>query len=119
VLLSTRPAADWYRSASNTIFVGVPDAVASGDPWMQAFHRLLGERFSDQLTDETAMIEAFERHNAAVREAIPADQLLEWTPSDGWDPICERLGLAVPDEPFPVTNSTDDFRAMIGLPPLT
>jgi hypothetical protein len=24
----------------------------------------------------------------------------------------------VPDEPFPVTNTTDEFRAMLGLPPM-
>jgi hypothetical protein len=40
---------------------------------------------------------------------------LEWTPGDGWEPICDRLGLAVPAEPFPVTNTTAEFREMIGL----
>jgi hypothetical protein len=24
----------------------------------------------------------------------------------------------VPDEPFPVTNTTEEFRAMVGMPPL-
>jgi len=43
------------------------------------------------------------------RKEAPPAQLLEWTPSDGWEPICERLGLPVPNEPFPVTNTTDDF----------
>jgi hypothetical protein len=76
---------------------------------------MLHDRFSDKLDDPTAMMDAFVRHNDAVRRAIPANQLLEWTPTDGWDPICERLGLPVPNEPFPVTNTTEDFRAMLGL----
>jgi len=118
VLLSVRPAADWYRSASNTIFVGLSQMADGGDPWMQAMMRLFGARFSDQITDADAMMAAFEAHNDAVRTAVPADRLLEWTAGDGWEPICERLGLPVPAEPFPVTNTTDDFRAMIGLPPL-
>jgi hypothetical protein len=57
------------------------------------------------------MIGAYERHNAAVRSAIPADRLLEWTATDGWEPLCERLGLPVPDDPFPRTNTTGQFRA--------
>jgi len=33
-------------------------------------------------------------------------------------PICEGLGLPVPAEPFPVMNTTDDFRAVFGVPPV-
>jgi hypothetical protein len=119
VLLSVRESADaWYRSASNTIFAGIGDAVQAGDPWLTAFVDGLGERFSNDFGNRDAMVAAYDRHNAAVRAEVPAERLLEWTPGDGWAPICERLGLAVPDEPFPVTNTTEDFRAMVGLPPL-
>ena len=116
VLLSVRPADDWYRSASNTIFSGLQDWAERGDPWMTAFIHGLRERFTDQFEDAQAMRQAFEDHNAAVRAAIAPERLLEWTAADGWDPICERLGLPVPDEPFPVTNTTNDFRGMVGLP---
>jgi hypothetical protein len=118
VLLSVRPAEDWYRSATNTIFAGIDEAVKGGDPWLTAFVDGMGERFSNRFGDADAMIAAYERHNAAVRAGVPAERLLEWTPGDGWEPICERLGVAVPAEPFPVTNTTEDFRAMVGLPPL-
>lgn len=63
------------------------------------------------------MMSAFVRHND-VRSAVPADRLLEWNPGDGWGPICGRLGVAVPDEAFPVTNTEDQFRARRGLPPV-
>jgi hypothetical protein len=46
---------------------------------------------------------------------VPADRLLEWSPGDGWEPICNALALAVPDEPFPHANSADEFRMMAGL----
>jgi hypothetical protein len=118
VLLSVRPADAWFRSASNTIFVGIQDWADKGDPWMQAFVHGMGERFSNRFGDADAMMAAFERHNDEVRAGVPASRLLEWTPADGWDPICERLGLPVPSEPFPVTNTTEDFRAMLGLPPV-
>ncbi len=118
VLLSVRPAQDWYRSARNTIFVGIEDWAGQGDPWMQAFVHGMGERFSDRFEDPDAMMTAFERHIVAVRAEVPASRLLEWTAADGWEPICERLGIPVPAEPFPVTNTTDDFRGMLGLGPV-
>jgi hypothetical protein len=76
------------------------------------------DRFSDDFDNPTAMMDAFVRHNDAVRAAIPSSRLLEWTATDGWEPICERLGLPVPDEPFPVSNTTAEFRSMMGLPPV-
>ncbi len=118
VLLSVRDPESWYRSASNTIFLAfdrVPPAMA---PWMDAMRKLLHDRFSDQFEDPTRMMDAYERHNDEVRVKIPSAQLLEWTLGDGWEPICERLGLPTPTDPFPVTNSTNEFREMIGLPPL-
>lgn len=118
VLLSVRPADEWYRSASNTILVGLGQVADEGDPWMRSMLRLFRERFSDRLDDPNVMMDAFDRHNAAVRAAVPASQLLEWTPGDGWEPICERLGVAVPAEPFPVTNTTDEFRARAGMAPV-
>jgi hypothetical protein len=118
VLLSVRSPESWYASASNTIF-GVFDAAPPEmRPWFETVRRLLRGRFSDQLDDRTAMMDAFVRHNDEVRTTIPAGRLLEWTPSDGWEPICERLGVEVPDEPFPRTNDTNQWRANLGLPPV-
>jgi hypothetical protein len=118
VLLSVRDADSWYRSASNTIFLAFDNLPPELQPWMDSVRKMLHDRFSDKFDDATAMTDAFERHNAAVRNAVPASRLLEWTVTDGWDPICKRLGVPVPDEPFPVTNTTDEFRAMTGMPPV-
>ena len=119
VLLSVRDPESWYRSASNTIFLTFDNMPPEVAPWMASVRKLLHDRFSDRFEDPTAMMDAFVRHNDTVRAEIPADRLLEWTVSDGWEPICERLGLPVPAEPFPVTNTTDEFREMIGIAPLT
>jgi hypothetical protein len=37
--------------------------------------------------------------DAAVRAEIPRDQLIDWRPRDGWEPICSALGI-------PMTNAT-------------
>jgi hypothetical protein len=119
VLLSVRDPESWYRSASNSIFL-IFDAVPPElKPWFETMRGLLAERFSDRFDDPTAMMDAFERHNAAVREGVPSSRLLEWTATDGWDPICERLGVDVPDEPFPATNTLNDWRASFGMSPVT
>ena len=118
VLLSVRDPESWYRSASNTIFQAFDKVPPELQPWMDSLRVLLHDRFSDHFDDATAMMDAYERHNSSVRQAIPSTRLLEWTPEDGWDPICNRLGLNVPGDPFPVTNTTDEFRALVGLDPL-
>lgn len=118
VLLSIRDPEEWYRSCSNTIFASMSRTKGEAAAWMSSMRRLLADRFSDHLDDPTAMIDAYEQHNAEVRRRVAADRLLEWTPAEGWDPICERLGVPVPDEPFPVTNTTAAFRQRLGLKPL-
>ena len=104
VVLSTRPADAWYRSAASTIFQLDDDHGSSpfGDVWR--------ERFGDRFDDPAVMIAAYERHYAAVRSSVPPSRLLEWTVTDGWAPLCDRLGLPVPDEAFPWTNTTEEFR---------
>lgn len=118
VLLSTRDAKGWYKSASNTIFLAFDHMPPELAPWMAAVRRGLHDRFCDEFDNEDAMIAAYERHNAEVRAEVPAERLIDWTPSDGWGPICAGLNLPVPAEPFPVTNTTKEFREMIGVEPL-
>ena len=116
VLLSTRDSAEtWWKSANGTIFevtrrAAPPGLEDFGAMWQEVASRGFTERFDER---EPA-IEAYEAHNAAVREAVPADRLLEWQPGDGWEPLCARLGVPVPDEPFPHVNTSEDFRAMAG-----
>lgn len=118
VLLSVRPPEEWYRSASQTIFTTFDDDDPAARPWLDAVRQLFRDRFSDRFEDPAVMIEAYERHNDAVRRQVPPAQLLEWSPGDGWEPICARLGVEVPAEPFPKTNSTSEFRARRGIEPV-
>jgi hypothetical protein len=116
VILSVRDPDAWFTSCTNTIFDGMGSMVEQGNDWMEAMLRLFKDRFCDQIDDRTAMTDAFERHNEQVRATIPPERLLEWSAADGWEPICERLGLAIPAEPFPKVNTTAEFRSMLGMP---
>ena len=62
--------------------------------------------------DEASVIAAYERHNAAVRAAIPPERLLEFEVAQGWEPLCAFLDVPVPDTPFPRVNDQAMFRAL-------
>jgi len=108
VLLSLRDADSWWRSVHATIF---PASSQARDEWRAMVDAMFANRFTAALEDREACIAAFERHNARVRERIPAHRLLEWRAADGWAPLCAALGVPVPDEPFPRANTTEDFLA--------
>jgi hypothetical protein len=118
VLLSVRDADAWWKSANATIFEltrreAPPDPTATAQLAMAT--DMLTTRFTTRWFDESEAKAAYERHNDEVRATIPAARLLEWHPGDGWEPICAALGVAVPDEPFPHVNTTEEFRTMLGL----
>jgi hypothetical protein len=116
VLLSTRDSDSWWKSASSTIFNFTQfEAVLETDPWRRMVMGMMATRFTDRLDDEAVAKAAYERHNAEVRASVPSERLLQWEPDDGWEPICAALGVAVPDQPFPHTNTTAEFRARASL----
>ncbi|MCU1452394.1 MAG: hypothetical protein JWN46_540 [Acidimicrobiales bacterium] len=118
ILLSTRRSSDeWYLSSSRTIFLASEQTPPGMEAW-QAMSQDMMRRVTPNWRDEDATKAGYERHNADVRANVPADRLIEWQPQDGWGPLCAALGQPEPDEPFPVTNTTDEFREMTGLGPV-
>jgi hypothetical protein len=113
VLHSTRDPDKWFESTQETIFsVNSPALHAEG--LAKEFFGVLVNRFSDRLHDRAFMIDQFRRHDAAVAAAIPADRLLVFEASQGWDPLCAFLGVPVAETPFPMNNTREDFKAGIG-----
>ena len=118
VLLSTRSSAEaWWKSADETIFAVGRRGVPADDMLHSHMTMIDGlfDRFCPDWRDPEAAQRAYEAHNATVRATVPPTRLVEWQAGDGWEPICSALGVPVPDAPFPHTNKTDDFRAMVGL----
>jgi hypothetical protein len=120
VLLSMRESPDaWWTSFERTIAQTLQKPVPPEDEVWAERRRMvtsmLEATFTPAWWDRTAALEAYNRHNDRVRETIPAERLVEWRPGDGWEPICEALGLDVPAEPFPHTNTAAEFRQSSGL----
>ena len=109
VLLSVRDPQSWWHSASETIFDR--GTIPPGTEWRAMVDALFANRFTSAIDDQAAAIAAFERHNARVRATVPAHRLVEWRATDGWAPLCTALGVPVPDEPFPRSNTREDWKA--------
>lgn len=79
--------------------------------WHAMAEAVFAARFTTAVNDPAVAVAAFERHNARVRETVPAHRLIEWRAGDGWAPLCAALGVPVPDEPFPHTNTREYWLA--------
>lgn len=117
IVLSTRDADAWWASSSQTIFLAMevyfsPEAPEDG--WTRMGRGML-MRFSPEWREEQAAKAAYLAYNDHVRATAPPDRLVEWTPGDGWGPLCAALGAAVPHRPFPHTNTTAQARSDLGL----
>lgn len=121
IVLSVREPDSWWNSVSNTIYMHISDSftkAAGEDPWADMIRALFTNRFSTDLHDPDAMKQAFVAWNERLYADADPDRLVVWQPSDGWRPLCDALAVEVPDEAFPVTNTTSEFRERFGAPPL-
>ena len=114
VLLSLRDGASWFKSATDTIFRSMREGLASGNATLQerllmAKEIIVDGTFGGDLSDGKAAIAAYEANIAKVRATVPADRLIEFDARDGWEPLCAALGVAVPAEPYPRVNTTEEF----------
>ena len=112
-ILSLRDPDKWYDSADATIFAGMRkfDGV---HPHGKMVNKLIVQNtFGGSLDDREAAIEIFNKHNQEVIDSLPAERLLVFQASDGWQPLCDFLDVPVPDEDYPRSNSTEDFQKRV------
>ena len=114
ILHSTRSDADtWFRSASNTILR--PNDRDPDEPFSMMWSAVAARTFDGPETDRDVAIAGYEHHNRHVLATAPPERLVAYQPGDGWEPLCNALGLPVPDDPFPHANTTAEFRRRAGL----
>jgi hypothetical protein len=113
LVLTVRDAQGWWESMSGTILKVIAAGMADTDPERRAASRFAELIIAQQTFggdfSQANVIAAFERHNAAVQAAIPAERLLVYEVAQGWGPLCDFLGVPVPAAEFPRTNSRETF----------
>jgi hypothetical protein len=133
VILTVRDPGRWYESVRSTIY-GIHKLSAGLAPVRLAFALaglfapavtgiprladaiLWDGLFDGRFEDRSYAIEMFHRHNEEVRRRVPPERLLVYDVKEGWAPLCDFLGVEVPDEPFPHLNHTREMRRrLLGL----
>lgn len=125
VILTVRDPGRWYESTYNTIY-GLRSLISSpvfrlAAPLRPGLGRaarmndrlIWQDTFGGSLEDRQHAIEVFERHNDEVKKYVPPERLLVYEVKEGWGPLCEFLGVEIPDKPFPHLNDADTFRRTI------
>jgi hypothetical protein len=69
--------------------------------------------FEGKFKDKAAAEKLFHKHHEDVKAHVPADKLLIFEASQGWEPLCKFLGVPVPNEPFPHLNKKENFKEML------
>ncbi|WP_119084657.1 sulfotransferase family protein [Altererythrobacter sp. B11] len=110
IVLSVRDPDSWFDSVSKTIFAP-PHMAFFGQTAIGGVMRdTVYDTFGDRIGDRQFMTDWFRAWNSAVIERAPADRLLIYEVKQGWEPLCEFLGVPVPAEPFPRVNSSEDMQ---------
>jgi hypothetical protein len=117
VILTHRDPEDWYESIKSTILPAAEIGRSQDpDPMGRAgsdisYQIVLQKVFGGRLSDKAHAVRVYTKHLEQVKHVISPDRLLTYDVRDGWDPLCDFLGVDRPDQAFPSGNSTADFRA--------
>jgi Sulfotransferase domain len=125
VLLSVRDPQKWEHSFRETIV-----ALRHGESLMRLLSSARGEidprwrrylelvdrmfwgpqgSFADGYAEPAQLMEQMVCHNDEVKRVVPAERLLVWQVTDGWEPLCEFLDVPVPAGPLPHENDRETF----------
>lgn len=130
VILTTRPFEKWYTSVKSTIWTAGPQNLPEKLAMMTklllnprlrkvigcvklAKSMIFAKHFEGKFMDQAASEKIFNQHHENVKKHVPADKLLVFEASQGWEPLCKFLGVPVPDQPFPHLNKKENFKEML------
>ncbi len=116
IILSSRDPEKWFASTQETILSPQMWAMMEGTRFGDMAAKAINALFDHKIHDHDTLLRVFAENEAAVKAAIPPERLLVFEAKDGWAPLCDFLGVATPDEPYPRVNSKEemqDFNALL------
>jgi len=106
VLLTMRSAESWWNSFEATIL----KYIQSGDDPNGLAKLLVAEQvFDGRPDDRNHAIATYNRNIEEVIATVDPERLLIHSLGDGWEPLCNWLGLSVPAVSYPSGNTTQDI----------
>ncbi|MEO4040305.1 sulfotransferase family protein [Hoeflea sp. CAU 1731] len=114
VILSDRDPNDWYASFSQTILPLILDKASWPEErrtWFEMIDKVIIGKALGGNTNRDGILAAYRANTAAARALESKGQVLVFRSSDGWEPLCDFLGVEVPYEPYPRTNARAEFFA--------
>lgn len=111
-VLTHRDPNTWVESFTETIMTalgGRNEAPPELHRWMDMVLGVIAKAGFIPGMSHDEMAAGFVAHNEAVKAAIPRAQLLEFQVKEGWSPLCDFLGVNVPEGDFPRTNDRKQF----------
>jgi hypothetical protein len=128
VILTTRDAGKWYDSMTKTVFAAITGKIPEAAERYRTFEAaedlsafgqagVIERCFGGRIDDRDHVIARYERHNEEVRGVVAPERLLDYQVSQGWEPLCDFLGVPAPDEPFPHINEQAAFASTVLRPP--
>ncbi len=119
-ILTTRDSESWYESCRTTIVPAMMHPERAPDEAHRTVQHMarrliLDVMFQGAFDDMERAMELFEEHNRVILQSIPSERLLVFDIAEGWGPLCDFLGVDIPETPFPRANTRDDFRSRFGV----
>ena len=121
VILTIRDPDRWYDSVLETIYPMTTE-IPKWLVWMVPRFRKVVDlvntniwngTFDGRVEDRAHAIEVFHRNTERVKKGVPPERLLVFQATDGWEPLCEFLGVPIPDGPYPHANEAAEMKRMI------
>lgn len=111
VVLTMRDPDSWFDSVNETIFSPRMMDSLKGSPVEVMMNGVIFDHFDGDITDRAYMTDWYVKRNQQVVDTLPPERLLQFHPKMGWQPLCDFLGVEVPNVPFPRVNSRDELGA--------
>lgn len=116
VMISVRDPESWYESIYGIFKQGMN--INFPIPIVKRIKNFIinypaKELFQGRIDDREFMVQFYQDYVEEVKAFVPADNLLIFSVTEGWEPLCEFLGVDVPEEPFPRVNTRGGFKGMV------
>ena len=119
IVLSVRPAEDWWRSFAATIGPLIDGRHSVPDPYrrsvLEMAHEMISQQtFGGMMKDKAHVLAVYRARIKEVKRSVTAERLLVYDVAEGWSPLCDFLGVPVPSTAFPRANNAEEFWSVFG-----